>query len=199
MRKFLLLALVLLCSTARADVFRFTINSADFNDGSFYVGLYHSTLTHGNPDPDLAIPVLSICIDFTHHVNFGQSFEVHAINLGDYSGPLAQNYWEAGWLALQLANTTDIQTISNIQRAIWLITTPGTDNPYLTTLGSFEWANQAALNYQSVPASMFELYLRSGETGQAQLSVVPEPSTWATIFLGFGVLTLRFAIRNLSA
>lgn len=190
MKKFLLLVFVCLCTSARADVFQFTINSADYNDGSFYVGQYHSTITHGNPDPNLAIPLLSICIDFTHHVNFGESFEVHAINLADYQGPLAQNYWEAGWLALQLQTTTDLPTISNIQRAIWLITTPGTDNPYLTTLGSFEWANQAALNYQSVPASTFELYLRSGESGQSQLSVVPEPSTYALSLFGVGTISL---------
>lgn len=186
MKRYLLVILFLLwISPARADVFHLTINSADYNDGQYYVGFYHSTLAHGD---NLVFPALTICIDFTHHVGFGEGFEVHAVNLADYAGPLATNYWEAGWLALQLQTTTDVATISNIQRAIWQITTPGTTDPYLTTSAASGWVDQAIANYQSCPQSEFVLYLRSGESGQSQLSVVPEPSVNACI--GVGVLSL---------
>lgn len=189
MKKFLfLLLLALATASTKADTIRLTINSAPYNDGHFGVGFYNSTLTYGNPDPYLSIPLLTVCIDFTHHVSFNQSFDITLVNLANYAGPLHDNYWQAGWLALQLQTTTDLATISDIQRAIWLITTPGTDNPYLTTLAAFGWANQAAQNYQSVAESNFVLYLRSGEAGQAQLSVVPEPTVFA--LAGVGVIAL---------
>lgn len=190
MKRFLFLLLVALCTaypfSARADILKFTINSAGTFDGSFYVGQYNSSYT--NQDGSIFVPIQSFCIDFTDHVSFGEEFDVTAVNLANFSGPLQQNYWEAGWLALQIQNTTDVATISAMQRAIWLITTPGSSDPYLTTTDSFGWVLQAQQNYQSVAASDFVLFLKSGDVGQNQLAVVPEPSVFA---LGaVGVLSL---------
>ena len=182
MRRFLLLVALCLCiSSAKADVFNLTINSADTNDGNYFVGFYHSTLRIND---NVSVPLLTICVDFTDHVGFGESFAVTPVNLHDYVGPMHDNYWEAGYLALLLQTTNDATVISNIQRAIWLITTPGTSDSYLTTLASFDFANQAALNFHSVSDSNFVLYLRSGDNGQVQLSVVPEPSTYAFVCAG---------------
>lgn len=182
MRKFLLLVALSLCfGSAKADTFRLSINSAAYNDGHFGVGFYNSTLLINE---NLALPLQTVCIDFGHNVAFNQPFAVTIVNLHVFDGALHDNYWMAGWISLQMQNTTDLATLSDQQRAIWLITTPGTSDPYLTTLGSFTWANQAALNYHSVSDSNFVLYLRSGEAGQSQLSVVPEPATYAYLCAG---------------
>lgn len=173
--------LLLVSAPLRADVVHLTITSADYNDGQYYVGPYHSIIAHGD---NLVFPAITFCIDFTHHVGFGQGFEVHVVNLADYTGALHDSYWEAGWLTLQLQNTTNLVSISNIQRAIWQITTPGTTDPYLTTADASAWVAQAVANYQSVDQSNFVLYLRSGESGQSQISVVPEPTTYALACAG---------------
>lgn len=185
MKRYLLVALFFLCiSRAHGQGTRLTINSADTNDGHYSVGFYHSTLDIGD---HLSIPLLTVCVDFTGHAAFGQSFAVTVVNLHDFAGPLRTNYLEAAWLTLQLGNgLTDVDAISNIQCAIWLITTPGTSDPYLLTSGAFAWAALAAQNYQSINDRNFVLYLKSGETGQSQLSVVPEPSVFA--FFGVGLL-----------
>ncbi len=179
-RLLLLIALCLTVGCARASVF--SIESAPFNDGHSYIGGYHSLLD-GNE-------VISFCIDYGHNVGFHQSYEVTAISLSDYQGPLRTNYLEAGYLILLLTGITDVDAISNIQRAIWLITTPGTSDPYLTTSPSFAYATQATLNYQSVDASNFTLILRDGVAGQSQLVVgqVPEASTFA--FCAIGLVAL---------
>lgn len=176
-----------MCSLAKADVFTFTINSATYNDGVHHVGGYHSTVAHD--EPAFAYPVISYCVDLQHTVGFNQSFQVSLVNLASYSGALQQNYWEAAYLVLQLQNVTDIGTISDIQRGIWLITSPGTSDPYLTTIGAFTWATQAAQNYQSVDPSQFVLAIPTGSMGQAQLFMVPEPATWAiVVFIGASLL-----------
>lgn len=185
--KLRILLLLALCLTAQADVYRLSITSAPYNDGEHAVGFYNSSF---QINENLAIPLLTVCVDFTHQVGFNSPFEVTVVNLANYNGPLATNYLQAAWLILQLNGLTDVNAISQIHRGIWLITTPGTSDPYLLTSGAFAWANQAALNYQSVDASQFTLFLRSGATGQNQIGYqcVPEPTTWA--FCAVGLIAL---------
>ncbi len=170
--KNLIYAIILLamCSLARADVF--TINSAQFNDGHYFVGPYHSTLN--------GQPIISFCVDFTHHVGFGDQFDVTVVSLADFNGPLRLNYLEAAWITQYMSGVTDVFSLGVMQTAIWLITTPGTSDPYLTTSGAFAWAVQAAQNYQTIDASQYFLAIPSGG-GQAQLFMVPEPSIGAII------------------
>lgn len=165
--------------SAKPDIL--TINSAPFNDGSYGVGFYNSTLNDSS--------LLTVCIDFTHHVGFNDPFSVNVVNLHDFSGAQHDSFWEAGYLALQLQGLTDITQISAIQRAIWTITTPGTTDSYLLAGNSSSWVLQAQQNYHSVSDSSFTLLLRSGDPGQAQLVIgVPEPSTYA--FCGIGLIAL---------
>ncbi len=186
---FYAIILLAMCSLARADVF--TINSAQFNDGHYFVGPYHSTLN--------GEPIISFCVDFTHHVGFGDQFDVTVVSLADFNGPLRLNYLEAAWITQYMSGVTDVFSLSVMQTAIWLITTPGTSDPYLTTSGAFAWAVQAAQNYQSIDASQYFLAIPSGG-GQAQLFMVPEPSAAAMfgimLVLGLsGILFMRLKRR----
>lgn len=174
-------ALIALCAPARADVL--VITSAPYFDGHSNVSPYNSLLNGS--------PIQTFCLEYEHHVGFNTPFDVTVVNLHNFAGPLHDNFWQAGWLALQTQGVTDIATLSDISAAIWLICTPGTSDPYLTSPAAFVWANQAALNYQSVPDSSFTLLLRSGDAGQAQLFMVPEPATYF-IFLILGASLLWF-------
>lgn len=187
-------------SQARADVINLTINSAQYFDGQYFVGPYNSTITaHDSHDPDLSFPAITFCIDFESHASFGQSFEVRPINLADFHGPEQASYWEAGYIYLQMANTTNVAIISIMQRAAWSITNPGSTDPYLTTPNSdvSAWVLNAQQNYQSVAASTFTLYLTPGHEGQSQISInaVPEPGTYAMAAVGLLAL-IGFNIRR---
>lgn len=184
------IGLVVSCR-AKADTLTLSITSAQFNDGTMYVGPYLSQITGGEDSHAFSFPIYTFCIDYTSHVGFGQTFNITAYNLADYTGPLATEYWEAGWLALQMGLTTDVTIISQIQRAMWIITTPGTTDPYLNAgVPVHLWVQQAIDNYQTVSADHFEIYVRDGLPGQTQLALlnVPEPSTYA--MAGIGLLAL---------
>lgn len=164
---------------AMGDTLRLAINSADYNDGTAYVGPYHSTVSFDGGPTDVAwsYPVTTYCVDYTSHVGFGQAFDIQAYSLADYTGPLLTEYREAGYLALQIQSITDLATISNYQRAIWQITTPGSTDPYLFSPTINALVNDAQAHYQSVDPSQFVVYIKTGSEGQNQLSVVPEPGT----------------------
>lgn len=194
MKRLLITTLIALAFvSARADTLHFQIDSADFNDGTMYVGPYHSTLSGEN----FFIHVQSFCIDYTSHVGFGQVFSIQTINLADYSGPLKTEYWEAGWLAFQISNTSDLTLISAVQRAMWQITSPDNHDPYLHGPGVEGWIHAAQANYQSIAASTFTLYLKDGVEGQNQLVVgnVPEPGTYAMAAVGLLAL-IGFNLRR---
>lgn len=183
-----ILLFLLLWASAQATTF--SIDSAQYNDGTEFLGPYNSTVTFdSNPSFALSYPVQSFCVDLNSTVSFGQQFNVDVINLSQYSGPLALEYHESGWLAtMALQNTGSLTTLSAINRAIWLLTTPnGNSNPYLNTVDAQAWVTQAQVNYQSLPTNDVVLFLKDG-VGQNQIEVIPEPSTYA--FFGIGLLAL---------
>src|SRR5258706_12311385 len=122
-RHLISLLAVLFAASLPASVFQ--INSAQFFDGTEYVGPYSSTLD-GNQ-------VITLCIDLQSQVGFGQQFDVTVVSLANYQGPDRNMYREEGWLAEQTIGLTDIATIWAIQRALWMVPIPGTTNPYLAT------------------------------------------------------------------
>lgn len=177
MKRFALLLLFALCAAnVRADTF--SIDSALYNDGTFFVGPYNSTWN--------GLHITSFCVDMTHEVGFGQVFDVTAINLADYQGPDKSQFEQAAFLTTLMAGQTDIPTLSLIQRAIWLITTPGTTDPYLTQPSVFAYTTLAfQQSYSTQFDSQFTLFERAGDAGQAQLALVPEPSSYASAGIGF--------------
>lgn len=164
---------------AVADVF--TINSSQYNDGTENLAPYSSTWN--------GIAIQSFCIDLNSQVGFGQQFNVTTINLSDYQGPNQLAYWEAGFLAFTLQQfvaqpNPSLGAISNLNKAIWYITTPDSqNNGYLNTPGVNSWVVYAQLNFNTIAQSDITLYLKDG-AGQSQLSVIPEPSTWAIALIG---------------
>lgn len=191
MKRFLLLLILLPLLAARADTLTLRIDSAPYNDGTAFVGPYHSTITGGSDTHAFSFPIETFCIDYFDHVGFGQTFNIAAYNLADYTGPLATEYWEAGYLALQMGLTTDVTILSQIQRAMWIITAPGTTDTYLNAgIPVHLWIQQAQNNYQTVSADHFTVYIRDGAEGQNQLYInqVPEPSTYALCGIGLFAL-----------
>lgn len=188
MKRNILYAIILLamCSLARASIL--SIESAQYNDGHSFVGPY-SSLLDGNQ-------IVSFCIDYGHNVGFHQNFNVSVVSLANFEGPMRTNYLEAAWIVLQMQNTTDLATLSDQQRGLWLITTPGTSDPYLTTIGAFTWATAAAQNYQSVDPSQFNLLLRNGNIGQSQITMIPEPGAVCWVLVGASLLVFLYLGRR---
>jgi hypothetical protein len=182
----LLLCCLAVCSSFATDTL--TINSAQFNDGTEYLAPYNSTLAIGDA---LVIPEQTFCIDLYSTVGFGQAFDVTVLNLQNYQGNERISFWEAGWLALQTAKydqpgNVNLNTLSLINRAIWYITSPNpTQNPYLNTPDVAMWVQLASVSYTQIPQNDITLYLKDGDVGQSQISVVPEPSVFAISCIGF--------------
>lgn len=182
-----LLALFTLVASSKAAIF--SIDSAPYNDGVHAISPYTSTFD--------GHAIQSWCIELDHTVSFGQQFQVTAINLADFMPGSNQQaiYLEVGYLMIaSLGHIDDIAVLSNINRAIWYLTTPNSaGNAYLDTPGSQAWVDYAQGHpYTPGDLNMFTLLIHDpNQAGQNQMvftGAIPEPSVNAMIFIGFASL-----------
>jgi hypothetical protein len=170
----------------------------------YYVGPYYGTI---NGDP-----VTLYCVDFANEVHQGESWEANITPLD--GGNLSNTRWggavdlpnaltlyeEAAWLTTQYASNPN--DYGDIQATIWQLFDPAAPSP-----SSNYWAQQAALNYQSVDLAAFEIVTNVGPvtaTGQVQEFLidpapVPEPSSvllFATVLALAGWFLRRRFLAN---
>jgi hypothetical protein len=191
---------------AKADVFD-VLTFPAFNDGTHFVGTELGSLNGGTP-------FTIQCIDISHTISIPTSYNVTVFTLGGdltglrfFDGTNTDAFLKAAFLfQLGQADTQDVTTQSNIQRAIWSLFPHAAGNdPYLNTPGALAFvalANAGILDgsfLAEVAAGDFKFYSPSGgglvtdAPGQLFISQVPEPGTWAMLVVS-GTSLLGFAM-----
>jgi hypothetical protein len=184
MKKLVLIALLLVGTTAYADTLTFTGSTANGEYGPYSMSLNGSTTT---------TPM--ICFSDKNWISGGEQWSVQAYNIntiatlgGAFAGTAAE-YNELGYLANELFADPGN---SNLQLAIWSVF--GLSAPFTATSGSIQEVNDAIshVNAGYVTSDVFyipsgsNLPLVNGTTPQPFISQVPEPSS--LVLLSGGLL-----------
>jgi hypothetical protein len=183
-KKLILIALLLVGTTAHADTLTFTGSTANGEYGPYSMSLNGSTTT---------TPM--ICFSDKNWISGGEQWSVQAYNIntiatlgGAFAGTAAE-YNELGYLANELFADPGN---SNLQLAIWSVF--GLSAPFTATSGSIQDVNDAIshVNAGYVTSDVFyipsgsNLPLVNGTTPQPFISQVPEPSS--LVLLSGGLL-----------
>ncbi len=135
------------------------------------------------------------CIDFTHDITGGMSWNVSITNLAgsNFSATLLQNqttYEEMAWLVTNMMGSGSQLQQAEDQFAIWSLT--GGPNPYGTDAALVADALAAVEN--GFTGQGFEILTPTGDTGQEFLVSTPEPGE--TILLLVGLLFVGVIMRK---
>ena len=122
-------------------------DGGNITNGSQYVGPYDLTL-NGNA-------ITAVCVSLNQEVYPGETWQVNADTVADFSQPDQNKYLQAEWLRQQFplfANDT-----AGIQQAGWdIFMNPG-DPGYFTDSNTLHWLSLAQSNYNSVDPLSFSI------------------------------------------
>ncbi|MCE9559867.1 MAG: PEP-CTERM sorting domain-containing protein [Armatimonadetes bacterium] len=138
----------------------------------------------------------SVCCDIDHHISGGQTYACSQLSSAAFGGgiQLAGNI-----VAAVFGSAATNEQCAGLQLAVWEATYDGTSNGGVADFSNGIFGAsitgsllaQATTYYSSVSVAGDAIYFRPSplDGGQAQLTVVPEPASFAA--LGFGLLGLR--------
>jgi hypothetical protein len=171
------------------------INGGSNVMGGEHVGPYNFTLQDGSH----STPVQLVCDDVLANVTPPETWNVltstfFSLTNVKFTGPNELvNYEKAGWLYLQMllpANSSNAQTVGDIQWAIWNIFAPGastgkvgaTDQTNITNWGTMAGANYASGDYSNLviytPVAGSQVPVGNGPPQEYfGRTSVPEPSS----------------------
>jgi len=190
-------------STARAQDQLTLVGVNGSNMYGVYNGAYYGSLNGGDR-------FTMFCIDYTHDVSIGQTWDVTQVALvgGNFTatnaylgGSFTQTDFEkAAWLTTQFSAASSPVDIAAIHGAIWDLFLPA--NQQLTWPGISTWlgnATTAAQNgFGGMDFSSYVLLTPTGTNGgQVQLTTTPEPLSMVLVASGLvGVFLMNGYVRR---
>jgi hypothetical protein len=180
----LLLTSAVIPLASHADPISFTFSGVNGQiDSGYYIGPYLATVNNVSGTE-------IYCIDFTHEVNFGDTYTVYTTSVtGPYDHTYLTDsvkYKEMAWLLSQFPGQDSLNHAA-MQWVIWDISSGQDHSSYHLTEYNY-WLNQAQTKYMTADYGGWQILTDVHRDRQEFLtrSAVPEPST--LILLGSGLL-----------
>lgn len=137
----------------------------------------------------------TVCADLGHYISGGQVYNVDL----QFSSAAPANVALAGRIvAANFASATSNEQAAALQLAVWEALYDGASTPsfgggnFCTNGSTHNYDNLATQYYLNCPTNGEALYYKTtGNTGQSQLGVVPEPAALTALLAGMGVLAMR--------